>query len=66
MHSIALSVGDGQQTLTRTKGEVRLGKRIVAEIDLCSQRAIARRLDEEMHVCWSVTPGLTHEISEVS
>ena len=59
---IALSVGDGQQTFARTEGEVGLGQRIVAEIDLCCQRAIARCLDEEVHVCWPValTPQGVH------
>src|ERR1043166_5736367 len=50
MRIAAAAVGRRQQTFARTEGEVVAGKRVVSEIDLRCQRAIAWRLDEEMHV----------------
>src|SRR5207249_6155625 len=50
MRIAAAAVGRRQQTFARTEGEVVARKRVVTEIDLRCQRAIAWRLDEEMHV----------------
>src|SRR5437762_1487473 len=50
MRIAAAAVGRRQQTFARTEGEVVASKRVVTEIDLRCQRAIAWRLDEEMHV----------------
>ena len=50
MRIAAAAVGRRQQTFARTEGEVVARKRVVTEIDLRCQRAIAWRLDQEMHV----------------
>ena len=50
MRIAAAAVRRRQQTFARTESEVVARKRVVTEIDLRCQRAIAWRLDEEMHV----------------
>src|SRR5688572_33387561 len=50
MRIATAAVGRRQQTFARTEGEVVARKRVVTEIYLRCQRAIAWRLDDEVHV----------------
>jgi len=50
MRIATAAVGRWQQTFARTEGEVVARKRVITEIDLRRQPAIAWRLDDEMHM----------------
>ena len=60
MRIATAAVGRWQQTFARTEGEVVARKRVITEIDLRRQPAIAWRLDDEMHMHRALAMSAEH------